>query len=446
MKLSLFNILKEIDNVTIFFNAKTCALAVVDNNFMQVISDIRNNSYNESKYNSKLIEDMKKAGCIVSDESDELKELEYYRNLGKYDLTFLALTIAPTLDCNFRCKYCFETHRHGVMSISNRVALINFVKKRISQLKHLSINWYGGEPLIAKNVIYSLSEKFISLCKVHEVEYSAFIITNASLLKDEDILSFKKYNIRGAQITIDGPKEMHDARRVNCAGGSTFELLLENVNKLLLNDIDVIIRINIDKENIDTVNDLLAILKNKIIKPEKVKIDFGKVTALTEVCKSVENECFNGGEYADLLLPLYAKAISYGFVMNRMAVYPSPRFNYCTADYANSFVIDVDGDIHKCWNHVGNKNQSCGNLQNNDMELSSKYLEWVQWDPFRIEKCKNCNLLPVCMGGCPDTARQNNNIPVCDSIKFNIDKVIDFYYKQLGRGINEVSNKTNECS
>ena len=85
-------------------------MAVVYENFLRVVDDIKSNSYIDGSYDAKLIDDMKISGCIVVDNLDELERLEFFRNLSKYDMTNFGLTVAPTLDCNFRCKYCFETH------------------------------------------------------------------------------------------------------------------------------------------------------------------------------------------------------------------------------------------------------------------------------------------------------------------------------------------------
>ena len=206
MKLSRYNFLKRYDDTTIFFNAATCALAVVDENFLRVLEDVKNNSYDEKNYDSQLIADMKSSGCLIEDDVDELERLEFYRNLAKYDMTNFGLTIAPTLDCNFRCKYCFEAHPKGKMNSETQAALIKFVESRIERVKNFSVTWYGGEPLLAKEIIWHLSEKFLELCEKFSIEYEAFIVTNASLLEDSDVEQFKKYNINGAQITIDGVK------------------------------------------------------------------------------------------------------------------------------------------------------------------------------------------------------------------------------------------------
>ena len=432
MKLSRYNILKRYDDATIFFNATTCALAVVDENFLRALDDVKNNSFDEKNYDAQLIADMKSSGCLIDDDVDELERLEFYRNLAKYDMTNFGLTIAPTLDCNFRCKYCFETHPKGKMTSETQAALINFVESRLARAKNFSVTWYGGEPLLAKEIIWSLSEKFLELCKKNSIDYDAFIITNASLLEDSDIELLKKYKIKGAQITIDGVKEIHDSRRRSVTGESTFDKLIDRVNLLLNENLSVIVRINIDKENISRVDELLDVLSERIDKREELKIDFGQVSPFTDICKSIENDCYNNAQFADVMLPLYEKVLARGFTVNKMAAYPAPRINFCCVDYVNSFVVDNHGEIYRCWNHVGNLKYSSGNVNNLGENFGKNYLSWIQWNPIRHPKCRECACLPICMGGCPDAMRTSNDKqPVCGRVKYNLERVLKHYYEQL---------------
>lgn len=437
MKLSRYNFLRQFDGTTIFFNAGTCALAIVDENFLRVVDDVRNNRYDEKNYDAQLIVDMKASGCLVEDDVDELARLEFFRNLAKYDATSFGLTIAPTLDCNFRCKYCFETHPKGFMSAETQAALVKFVENRLDTAKSFSVTWYGGEPLLAKDIIYSLSEKFLEICATKNVDYDAFIITNASLMDDADVENFKRYKISGAQITIDGPREIHDARRKNITGESTFDKLINNVNALLNNDLTAIVRINIDKDNLSRVDELLENLREKIPRYENLNIDFGQVTAFTDICRSIESDCYGNEQFADIMLPLYDKVEAAGFRMNKMSAYPSPRTNFCCTDYVSSFVVDNHGALYRCWNHVGNAKKSCGNVNEPEsLKLGENYLSWILWNPIRHEKCRDCNCLPICMGGCPDAMRTSGDgQPVCGTVKFNLDKILKYYYEQLKGGV-----------
>ena len=194
-----------------------------------------------------------------------------------------------------------------------------------------------------------------------------------------------------------------------------------------------ICRINIDKENISCVDELLQTLQNKIDRYQNLKIDFGQVSAFTEICKSIESNCYNNEQYADIMLPLYAKVQEFGFEINKMSVYPAPRVNFCCYDYANAFVVDNGGEIYRCWNHVGNSKYSCGNVKNfGDDKLEARYLSAIQWNPIRHSKCRECKYLPICMGGCPDAMNHSaDGQPICGTVKYNLDKVLNYYYEQL---------------
>ena len=433
MKLSRYNFLKQFDEVTVFFNAMTCALAVVDEDFLRVVEDVKNNSYDEKKYSMQLISDMKISGCLIEDDVDELERLEFFRNLSKYDMTKFGLTIAPTLDCNFRCKYCFETHPKGIMSAETQAALIKFVEQRLEVAKIFSVAWYGGEPLLAKDIIYSLSEKFLEICAKKNIRYSASIVTNASLMDDSDVENFKKYKILRAQITIDGPKEIHDQRRKNITGESTFDKLIDRVNALLNNDLTATIRINVDKENISHIEELLQILSEKIKCRENLQVSFGKVSAHTEICKSIEESCYSNEQFADIMLPLYEKVEAHGFKVSRRLVYPVPRVNFCgCAEYVNNFVVDNNGLIYKCWNVVGEVGKSCGNIRS--FKIEKNYLSWIMNNPIRSKKCCDCQYLPICIGGCPNMTR-NAGEPVCGTIKYNLNKILENYYHKLKGGV-----------
>lgn len=430
MRLSKYNILRNYGDKTLFFNSMSCAFAIVDDSFKRVINDIQNGTYEESKYDAKLIEQMKRTNAIINDDFDELEYIKFARNLSKYDMTNMGLTIAPTLDCNFRCVYCFENHIHGTMSDEVQNAVVKFIKKRAQILKSLSICWFGGEPLLSKKVIKHLSEKIIAICNEQGINYSASIISNAYLIDQTIISDFKAYKISDIQVTLDGTEQIHNARRKTVSGKSSFQTIVNNIKLLLENDISVSLRINIDNNNISYVEDLLRFLAEVPVFKERLVITFGKVSVVTEVCKSVEKECLTTEQYANSLIEFYRKIIGYGFKKCLMVLYPRPHFNYCTYDYASSYVIDPRGTIYKCWNHIGQKEKSCGSIIEDSMIPSDYFMKCVNRE-LESGECADCKFLPVCVGGCPDNAARQSVGYSCESIKYNFGNMLDFYYEQL---------------
>lgn len=438
MKLSMYNFRKNINDDVLLFNSRTGALAIINDEVVKIMDDIESGVFDENKYDKSLLENMEKFGCILPDDFDEIRLIEYIRNMQKYQKTSLSLTILPTLECNFRCTYCFEDHLKGKMSLENQRYLINFVKHRIKDIKKLHVTWFGGEPMLYKDIVYNLSKELIDLCNRNNVAFSSSMVSNGSLIEKEDIQFFKKYHINGIQFTIDGPKEVHEKRRISVSKEGSFEKILDVTNLCQENDINVSLRINIDKENLNRIDELLGTLKNKIIKYKQINISFGKITTYTESCRSVEAHCLDCDEFEKHRLGLYSKLMKYGFEKCKMMAYPKVKFNNCGADLINSFVIDFNGYIYKCWNQAGRKDENCGHIKEGVKSTSYNYLGWIQWSPVQVEKCSECKILPLCMGGCPSNggepflvSKGTKKNYVCDGIKENMEEMMVYYYRLL---------------
>lgn len=432
MKSSRFNIfIKDLNNTKLAFNSLSCGLAEVNDEFFKIINNIDNiNIEMLNEQEKQIYEAAIDGGFIVENEFDELLDFETKRNFQKYSKDQLGLTIAPTLNCNFKCVYCYETSKCGLMNKNIQNDLINFVKNQSSHIKHLDVTWYGGEPLLGKSIVYGLSEEFIKICKENDIRYTAFIITNGSLLTDEDIESFIKYNILGAQITIDGPRDVHNSRRISKDNKNTFDIIIDNINKLLKANIEVIIRINVDKTNVDNLEELFYILSNRLVN-KNVKINFGQVTAYTEACKTIEKNCYNNIEYSSMIFELQKYISKYGFEDYNPMSYPEAKYNYCCADFGNSFVVDHEGYFYKCWNDVGNITNSIGNINDKTLDIwGSKHGKWLLRTPTSIDKCSECNLLPICVGGCPHKPITEGVEPICDMYKYNIEKILLYHYNK----------------
>ncbi|WP_416044965.1 radical SAM protein (plasmid) [Clostridium tyrobutyricum] len=448
MKKSHYNfIFKNENDEYIAFNSMSCALAEIDKNFIDILNNVSNIKLNELDESKKqLVANMKSNGYIIDDNYNELKVLKYRNLYSRFSKEILSLVIAPTLNCNFKCIYCYETSNTFKMNQTTQNNLINFIKQKLSTVKQLNIIWYGGEPLLCKDIIFNLSERIINICDQNKVNYGAFIITNGYLIDEDIINNFKKYNITGTQITIDGPKYVHNTRRILKSGKKdNFEKVLSSVKNLKENKIDVHIRVNLDKNNVKHVDELLQTLKDE--KMEDISIYFGQVTPLTKACKSVAHSCYTKQNFSEILIKLQKKLNTFGFKSYMDSIYyPSIKGNYCCADHINSFIIDPEGYIYKCMSDIGDKKCTIGNIKEKDFEkniINYKFLDYMTFSAPESYKCKNCKLLPVCMGGCP-SLRNNNKMVHCDIWNYNLPEIINniySYYKQYPEEFQKVFNQ-----
>lgn len=213
----------------------------------------------------------------------------------------LGLTIAPTSDCNFRCIYCYEKGAIApkTMSLETETAIFDFIQLLSSKISSLSISWYGGEPLMRFDIIERLSKKIIKLCDENNIVYHASIVTNGYLLNEEISKKLKEYRIYHVQITIDGPKEIHDKRRIMANGKGTFDTIINNL--ILYKEYlpNISLRINVDKSNFDKIEDLYELLKKKELL-DIVTPYLGHVRTENE-CYN-DNKCISTKDYSELTL------------------------------------------------------------------------------------------------------------------------------------------------
>lgn len=115
--------------------------------------------------------------------------------------------------------------------------------------KEVHIKWYGGEPLVNFQSISYISNILKNNYKGKQISYS--IVTNGYLIDDKVIEVFRRYKLTSMQITIDGPKEIHDKTRILANGDGTFDTIIENLKIAIpkLPECLFSIRVNIDKKN-----------------------------------------------------------------------------------------------------------------------------------------------------------------------------------------------------
>ncbi len=435
MKASKYNIFWDLDNSKkIAFNSMTCALAEVDDSFFNILNNIRNLVYEElTEEQKELVDNMLLGNYIVKDEINELKKIKFRHFAGKFSEERLTLVIAPTLSCNFACPYCYENPKSGIMNKGIQNAIIGMVDKAAEEKKNIHITWYGGEPLIAKDVLFSMSQKMIEECDKWNVKYTSSIITNGYLINQEIIEKFRKSRITMFQITLDGPPYVHNQRRKlkNCDNG-TFDVILNNIKELKANGLEnIAIRINTDKTNVNYIEELLDILYQNGL--NNLGIDVGHVQAYNDVCASVSEACMDTEEYALEDVKFREIILEKGFNTDKRFFYPGVKTNYCCADSIGSYVIDHEGNMYKCWNEIGDLQKSIGNIldmkEKTDIDTHMNNIDYMLWSPFEYQTCIDCNLLPICMGGCPKLGIKDNLKPKCEKWKYNLEKVIKLTYE-----------------
>ena len=274
MKYSIYNVVVEIRKYNQFLLYNTFSGSLVE---AETDVGILLRSYAQEKtiptvelekIGSERVQMLIDNGFLVDDMTDEVakvKELDSNRfsKLRKTYQRQLSLTLLPSIRCNFDCFYCFEPYHlrqeSTVMSTETQDKICKYVQKTLDKpaVESVKTTWYGGEPLLYPEVVENLQASINLIAIEREKEIQSSIITNGfCMTKDiSDMLVENKISM--AQITLDGPAEIHNKRRLYRKDkNANFETIIRNI-KESNPSLRVAIRVNVGSHNQHAIYDLL---------------------------------------------------------------------------------------------------------------------------------------------------------------------------------------------
>lgn len=372
-----------------------------------------------------VLKDLQAAGFLVREGTDELRRVRLMHDRENHRTDAMHLILMPSEECNFRCVYCYEKFKMSKMWPGVREGLKRFVSSKVSALTRLHVDWFGGEPLTATDVIDELSQSFRASCRERDVRYTASITTNAYGLDDPTASLLLEHDVRKLQITLDGPPAQHDQRRVLADGGPTFDAIYDNLRALRrrTENFDVAIRVNFDKESLPAMTGFLYTLRSEFAEDKRFSVYFrpvgqwgGPHDATLPVCYGTQ------GELAQFALT--EEALGLGMRNGDIEHQIMPHSMVCYAARPWSFVVGADGTLYKCTVALDNDINKVGRLlPTGAMELDDdKFALWVTSDANGDGTCERCYSRPACQGAaCPLERIENNRRP-CPPVKNHIKK------------------------
>lgn len=355
----------------------------------------------------------------------DIDELQYMRDIYKarrFSRESLGLTIAPTLDCNFACPYCYEDKRPGKMSDVVAEGLVDYVRQMLPGRSSLRVMWYGGEPLICKDLIESLTADFLAIASECGAVFKASMTTNGYLLTPAIVDRLSKFPVwEKIQITLDGTAAYHDRKRPLKSGRETFRAIYSNLIEAT-KKLPVTLRMNVDNLNWRGCSDLLSGLATDI-NPKNLTVYFAPIHPYGEGCRDIADSSdvslVNNKVFSEIERHLISQAQALGFKV------PSPlsgkTCQTCQAVSTHSVVVQPDGGLQRCWTEVGESNKSIGKIGEPISLNSDNSLRWLTYDPTSIDPCQSCEVLPQCFGGCPQRHLDGRPIEmICSSIKYQL--------------------------
>jgi uncharacterized protein len=273
--------------------------------------------------------------------------------------------------------------------------LIDYVKqKQIAKGREVEIRFYGGEPLLALPMLRNIAEPLLAAAVANGTKFSCSLVTNGTLLTRAVIDELLPLGLTSAQVTLDGPKAIHDSQRPFVSGNGSFDLILKNI-KAVYKLVTLKLGGNFTRDNYSVYPKMLDALIDAGIDPQKLDpIMFAPI--LPKSGKGVNHDggncCLPCAEpwLIEAILYLREETLKRGFKVLK------PAMGACMVEFDNDLVVNWDGSLYKCPAFMGWPELSIGTLANG----IKNYRHSHGLDIWQNDACLDCAYLPLCFGGC----------------------------------------------
>jgi uncharacterized protein len=415
------------DGKYLLYNTSSGKLIAAKSSFVKL-----QESYEQNPLLRETDETLFQMGFLVPHEMNELA-FTRYKLAEKSSLRNQSLIILPTEQCNFRCVYCYEEFIKGKMTDELQQSLIKWVETNAMKWDSLSIGWFGGEPLVAFDVIKNISRKVIDICNKNNIHYSANMTTNGYLLNIDKVKELYDLGIRRYQITIDGPEDYHNKNRILYGGQGTFRKIMDNLLAIHASDykVQVTIRTNFDSHNGPLIPTLLDELSESFAKDDRFSFRLHPVGKWggdndddLPVCtsKDAQNIIMDNTHYG----------ISKGLQSSNAKSFIVPE-SICYASMPNHLVIGSDGTLYKCTVAFDLPSNQIGQLQTDGTMTVDpyKFSQWVSNDGAADKVCTSCKIHPICHGASCPLLRIEHGTRPCPPYKAKLPEYIGMYYQEV---------------
>lgn len=389
MKSSKYNIYTTSDDRYYVYNQLTGAFSEVDDELFRCL---KQNSCLEG-FPQELIDELKNSHFICDEHLVEENVILRINREMRYGNHNARITILPTVDCNFKCWYCYENHIESAMNQHTVDSIILFIENlfKENRLDSFHLDWFGGEPLLLFNeVIYPISKSVLQLCLENNVLFLHSITTNGYLITDAMIDKMNEIKLNSFQITLDGNSFYHNKTRFCKTDSNTYVRIIGNMISLCRNieEVRMVLRINYTPKNISTIDEIALDF------PEDVR---GKIRISPQIVWQFKKDINGIGDVIKSKLKVFADK-GYKISEGSCSFYKGG----CYVENMLQYVVNYDSNVYKCTaRDFLDLNNSIGYLeQDGRLIVNSHYYDYYQSSSFENSKCLECNLLPSCSGTC----------------------------------------------
>jgi len=339
----------------------------------------------------------------------------------KNELRAFHIMAKPTgAACNLACDYCFFLSKERLYPGSRFRMSEEVLEAYIRQLfdahhvPQVTVAWQGGEPTLMGIEFFRRAHEYIDKHRKPNTLVEPTIQTNGVLLDDEwcEFLREKNYLVG---ISVDGPRNMHDAYRRDKAGKPVFDRVMRGLRLLQKHNVEFNILATVHAANGDHGLEVYRFFRDEVgaqylqfipIVERDNETGFQEGNALT-------NRSVKAAQYGRFLISIFDEWVKRNvgrmFVQTFdgvLASYVRGRSTLCvfSPTCGEGAALEHNGDLYSC-DHFVEPKHLLGNILETPMaELMGSEQQWkfgrAKQDSLP-QYCRDCRWLFACHGECP---------------------------------------------
>jgi uncharacterized protein len=358
-----------------------------------------------------------------------------------------ALSLAVAQKCNLGCTYCYA--QQGEFGGAAKDMPLEVAEQAVDLLVNgaqpgakLNLAFLGGEPLVNRRVLQAATLRATKLAARRGVPITFSITTNGTLLTEEDVVFFEAHGF-AVTVSLDGPREAHNALRPYKSGGGSFDAIMRKLEPFLSRQrrMQVSARVTVTPRNLELRRAL-----DQFIDAGFHSVGFSPMlsapngsgemqSADLEVMLGEMIDCGQEFERRSLAGERYpfANMVNAMREIQRGTHRPYP----CGAG-AGYLGVSADGDLAACHRFVGDETGKMGSLTNGvDLQRQTDWL--TQRHVHRQEPCRSCWARYLCGGGCHHEVIRRGR-PACDYIRGWLHYCLEAYLRLSQERVSEVAS------
>ena len=325
--------------------------------------------------------------------------------------------------CNLACSYCFFLDKEllypgSPFRMSDEV-LENYIRQLIEghRMPQVTVAWQGGEPTLMGLDFYRRAIELQNKYRKPGMTFENTMQTNGTLLNDEWCAFFKENNFL-IGISIDGPRELHDAYRVNKGGAGTFDQVMRGLRLLQKHGVEYNVLTTVNRLNADYPLEVYRFHRDVVgtdwiqFIPIVERLD-DQGLALYQDGTTVSDRSVQPEQFGRFLTAIFDEWVQNDVGQVYVQTFEAAARNWmgltsgmCVFNETCGlgFAIEHNGDLYSC-DHYVEPNYRLGNIADIDMiELvgSDRQRKFGQDKLDSLPpQCLNCEVRFACHGECP---------------------------------------------